>query len=158
MILTAIAIAAASTAAVPQDDTSWVRMDSLPIPAVHPSTKDQPGPLLTCSEGKIGLVIAIKDGDFQAVIDDSSKRRRKLSGSIMVDGEETYEGVFSYKPSASAAQAFERKPAAQVFNAIVRGQEVDFKLSGKGETSLSLPAMDDTFKTFAAECKAQKTA
>ncbi|MEM9838464.1 MAG: hypothetical protein AAF830_04835 [Pseudomonadota bacterium] len=154
----ALLAATATSAAVPQDDASWVRAEGLSIPAIYPSVKDQPGPLLTCNSGKYGLIISTRDGDFDSIIDSSSNRTRNMSGSIEVDGEETYKGFFSYRPGTGAASAVERKPAAQVFNAVVRGQSVDFRLGRKVETTLSLPPMDDTFRTFAAECKAQTTA
>ena len=152
MILTAALTALAASASA--GEASWVRAENLAIPAIHPSTTEAPGPLLTCSEGRYGLVIALDSGDFAVLLEDRSKRVRKVSGVLMVGGEATYEGPFAFKPSTGTAQAAERKPAAQVFNAVVRGDEVVFSLSGRGEVVLSLPPVDDVFSGFASECAA----
>lgn len=151
-------IAALAAATALQADAGWSRMADVPAPAIYSSASDGPGTLLMCQNGKFGLMVALEDRSFESILQDPSKRMRELRGKLKVDGEETYQGIFAYKPSAKAAQASERKPAAQVFNAIVRGQSVELSLASKGTSLLSLPAVDDVFRTFAAECQAQRKA
>lgn len=154
-VLFAAAALSASTTQEPAEG-GWVRMEDARVPAIYPTGDGEGGPLFTCNEGRYGLVIALDTMDFEDAIANSSKRRRNLSGAITVDGEETYSGYFSYKPAAGTAATSERKPAAQIFNAVIRGQSVIFRLSGKGERTLTLPPVDDTFTAFAAECREQQ--
>ncbi|MEM1381266.1 MAG: hypothetical protein AAGH41_11660 [Pseudomonadota bacterium] len=149
-------VLALSSAALASSEAGWQRLETLSNPAIQYIAPDGgPGTLLTCANGNYGLMITLDGMDATEALLDSSRRRRSLNGELFVDGEATYKGGFRYKLATKAAEAYERKPAAQIFNAVVRGQKVEFKLSGKSIKDLELPGVNEAFREFAKECKAQ---
>ncbi|MEM9838461.1 MAG: hypothetical protein AAF830_04820 [Pseudomonadota bacterium] len=121
------------------------------VPAVFPRNADGPGPMFQCLEGRYRMTLALDRPEFRNIIPKRTRRARRVSGQIIVAGEKTFDGAFIFAPETQTVASRERKPAAQVFNAVIRGQDVVFRMR-RDNYDLVLPPMNNEFKEFAAAC------
>lgn len=122
-------------------------------PAVYPYESDDPGPLFHCHRGNLRMTIALERPEVEIFTPVAFNRARAITGRLEVAGEKTYEGEMVLNRELRIVGVTERKPAAQVFNAVVRGDEVVFSYR-RGEFKLRLPPVDDDFAAFSTACKA----
>jgi len=117
-----------------------------------PEDVNGPSAMFTCDQGKYRVWISLRRGEHRKVLAEANWRRfREREGTIFVDGEATWTGQVLYQPADQLARPTKRKPAAQVFNAVIRGQSVSFKM-GRQTHGLELPPVDDSFRKFARNC------
>jgi len=149
-LFTVVSIAAASLTSA---SAGWELAENTAAPAVYPSGTTPPSVMFVCSRGSFQALISTEEADFSAILADTSRRQRNVSGTLMIDGNEVYSGNFSFKPSMKTVVPKATKPSKSLFNAVVRGSQVTLDLGGRGKTDLTLPPADAVFAAFAKDCR-----
>lgn len=83
------------------------------------------------------------------------KRRIKIRDGV-VNTESTTEksGAWAYIKATDMLVSSEPWQGRRIYNAVVKGESVDIDVDKVGEVSLTMPAINDDFKTFARSCDA----
>jgi len=113
----------------------------------------QPGIMFTCSD-LIGFTVkvALEPRNFSDDPIYEVRRRRQRNAELVIDGEQMFVD-FGYMPQQTAAISFDKSIAAKFYNAAILGQTIKFKIAGKPEVDVYLPAADETFSLFRQNCR-----
>lgn len=162
----ALTLAALATAATLQADAGWeLRSVKLSfsganswqgdaIPVVVTAGDDVIGAAILCDASSYQVRFALRKGKMADAVFGS--QRRKIRDSrlrLYVDDEMVWDGQGQKYTSLGSVIAVGSKPAAQVFNAVIREQNVSYRLGGGKAVPVDLPPVDDSFSAFATACK-----
>lgn len=125
------------------------------VHSVYTTDDTKTGVLIQCSPKAIGVYISAEPGNVRDIISGHKHLGypRNISGRLIKDGDVVHEGPWVYYPRRKLSQSKQRKPAAKIFNAVVKGEKLSFKASNKPEVELSLPPIDDNFRDFNKKCR-----
>ncbi|MEM9838460.1 MAG: hypothetical protein AAF830_04815 [Pseudomonadota bacterium] len=117
-----------------------------------------PTAILTCdADGKIGAMLLLSATDPARSVDAQFIRRRQISGAILANGREVHRGVYPGL-DRNLYQVKSRKGSAEIYNAVLRGDDLSFTRDGRGNTgALNTPPIDDAFRSFASACSARRS-
>lgn len=138
----------------------WVRTvvtdEDKAASSVYPTDDTKTGALLQCAGDSMSVYFAVEPIDFENLAERRTSRSRQWTGKLFIDGEMVDEREWVYLPALKAAWPGSKLVAAKVFNAIVRGQTVEFEVGNKGRVRVYLPSPDEAFSAFADDCKSYK--
>lgn len=126
--------------------------------AVHPVDETRTGALLQCTGNSMTVFFAVEPLNFDELAESQTSRARKWTGKLFIDGEMVDEREWVYLPALKAAWPGSKATAAKVFNAIVKGQTVEFEVGRKDRVRVYLPKPDEAFSAFAADCASYREA
>lgn len=108
---------------------------------------------LTCHRGTLTLSVAGEARDMRKLITDppESQRFRVTLPNVTIDGKRIKGEQWLFMPAMKVYRAREFETIARIYNAAVRGSDVRFRHRGR-DIQLNLPPLDNTFKTFGADC------
>lgn len=111
--------------------------------------------VFTCFAGRFTASFASAPIDFASIITQKKVakggfKRKRLK--FKTAGETSEVAGWAYIPKLEIYRAGRRSAAAKLYNAAIRGDDVQVKIRGKGYQPLNLPPVDAAFKTFGAEC------
>lgn len=120
---------------------------------VYTGDASQPGALFTCSE-RFGLSVALttKPVDFEEAFAIQDRRARWRSVTHSLDGSEAETGRWAHLPRVGTIEPKDKSLRRKLYNAVLRGQTVTLKMSGRPEWSVSFPKPDAAFRKFALGC------
>lgn len=143
-----------------QEGDAWKRTamskDGASASSIYPVDSTQTGALLQCAGDNMSVFFAVEPLNFEELADSQTSRSRKWTGKLFIDGEMVDERDWVYLPALKAAMPGSKLVAAKVFNAIVRGQTVEFEVGSKKRVRVYLPSPDEAFSAFADDCKSYK--
>lgn len=151
--LTALAGGAASLSLVAGSASAeWTELGSSSGTTIY--TQDGDGAVIMGCDASGGLALGflLEDADVGAAVSNPSERWKLRRGSIYVAGEEVFNNKFVYKPAAKLAETNSPRALVQVYNASIRGDELEFDLGRHGSVAIALPSANAAFETFAADC------
>lgn len=130
--------------------------ETLSAAIVHTVDTAVNGVQLQCRPGQMAATVALEPFDF-AVLRDGKKDKlpRATKVRLFVNGEMVDRRDWVYMPQLNlAVPSGGRKIPAKIFNAVVRGDDVEVQVAGMKRVTITLPAADAAFKQFAKDCKA----
>lgn len=153
-------VAIAETQTETQEGDAWKRKavsnSGTAASSIYPMDSTQTGALLQCAGSSMSVYFAVEPLDFEELANSQTSRSRKWTGKLFIDGEMVDERDWVYLPALKAALPGSKLVAAKVFNAIVRGQTVEFEVGNKQRVRVFLPSPDAAFTAFAEDCKSYK--
>ncbi len=130
---------------------------SAEAPRIIYAETDTGGALLSCSQaGKLKTILSSSGEDFGSRVHKSAKYRRGIDVALTVGETVNGETRWHYMPAIETIYSTHHSQAAKLYNAVVRGDEVSVSVDGKIYTTMTLPAVDSTFRAFAKTCNAKK--
>jgi len=133
-----------------------VRNVTKPVKSIYSGNKMTPGNVVfSCVGGSLTVSFAPKPVDFAALLTKDkaptgTAQRRRLD--YRINGEKQPFVDWVKIPKLGVYRARKTSTAAKLYNAALRGQEVDVKIRGKDYMPLQLPTVDTAFKNFGSEC------
>ena len=114
------------------------------------------GVMLQCSSKTIVALISTQPLDFRTKLQTPSHRRlRTINGKLLNDGTILDERRWRFNPGQKFVRSTARKPAAKIFNAVVKGQALTFEGAHLDDPiDLNLPPIDANFRAFNSSCQA----
>jgi len=120
---------------------------------IYTSRTDKPGLMFYCLSGKFRVASALAAIDWSEAYTKSTKRIKLRSVDISLDsGEKIRTELWTYKPALKIITARNRKQAAQLYNAVIKGQDITVFMSTKNPVALSYPKPNSVFANFGAKC------
>lgn len=143
----------ASTAGVA--DSGWTRTEVGTSQVLASGTPGESGLVFACtSDGKLSALINIDGGDAVTKMSDGLTRVRSKSGKLDIDGRDGLRTGWHYYPAARMVGPKKPSVSRMIYNAAVTGATVSTDISQVGPVSITPPAINDAFKTFASTCNA----
>ena len=107
-----------------------------------------------CLRGGFGANVSLAPADFGEIIDEwmTSKRRRGRKPTLIIDGEKQKSEKWIHLPALKLLIPQKKRTSAQLYNAAVKGREVQIKVVGKDTITLILPKPNTVFADFGAGC------
>ena len=135
----------------------WQIGESGPWTFIVPEDRGIPAPMLSCSDsGRKAVFIHTENADFAAALSRSKETRdldmRRIR--LFIDGDVVYNEPILFLPMWKMVQSNENALFRTIYNAAVRGDDMEFFLSARGRSDLDVPPVDDVFREFAAICAA----
>ena len=116
-----------------------------------------PGVAFICSsENGLKAVASLNEGDLKEKLLDPTDRIKTRSVTLLIDGERVSRETWLFKPDVQTVQPLQPSTNKTIYNAIILGQTVTVKLGSRDPVELTLPAIDDEFRAFAASCPITK--
>ena len=132
---------------------------------LYTTSTAQPGLYLRCLEGRLRAGLVFKPQDMRKAFSGLSVSGVSGGGGFVpiekqlayVDmwtdgGEKIGLGRWTYSKKNSAAISRKRVPAAKLYNAVVKGQNIKVKSKGLDAVTLSIPKINSDFANFGGEC------
>lgn len=124
------------------------------IPVVYSTREDKIGVGLFCDASSYQVRFALRPLPMrEALFGTQSRSIRKIRTRLYVEDEMVWDGDGLKFTALGSVMASGHTPAAKVYNAIVRGQEVSYRLGRGKVNAVDTPPVDDMFRSFVADCK-----
>ncbi len=147
--------------ALPAAANSWTAWEGQSEDAprvIYSSDASVPGALFTCAtDGKMKALIALTASDIPAVLTKNAPYRRGEDMAMTVGERATVNATVRLIPAIEAIELTGHALAAKLFNAAIRGDDVQISLKTAGDYTTSLPSPNDTFRAFARTCRESAT-
>ncbi|NNC38436.1 MAG: hypothetical protein EX271_07170 [Acidimicrobiales bacterium] len=108
-----------------------------------------------CMNGSFKAAIATKDTDLKTAMRHIWRRDHVIRGvkpRMTINGKSSARSVWTKSNRLGVALPQAKRASAQLYNAVIRQDEVYAQMSGMKKTRLILPPGDDTFAKFGAKC------
>ena len=108
----------------------------------------------TCYGGNFSVNVSLEQIDMGTLFTNTpdSTRRKLKRAYIKINGEPIKSSAWIYMPAMKVYRAREKSTSAKLYNAVIRGSDVEMKSNRSGYVSLNLPAVDTSFKNFGSDC------
>ncbi len=148
---TSLAIAVPAQAA----NYSWevrAKTDDGKVMSIIAESETQTGIMLSCTTDKLVAGVSLIPGLVSDRLDQTTKRSKRKKATMTIGDKEPNRDVWTYLPTTKVAVSRRGTTGRKFFNAAVRGDTVNWKLDGRGETTFTFPEQNDAFKSFARSC------
>lgn len=152
-VLTALISGTASLGALAGvASAEWTNLSSADGTTIY--TEDGDGAVIMgCdADGNLALAFLLEDSDVEDAVNYPTERWKLRRGSIFVDGDEVFNNKFVYKPSVKLAETSNPRAVVRIYNASIRGDNMEFDLGRYGSISMAMPGTNDAFQGFASAC------
>lgn len=108
----------------------------------------------TCLLEKLRTTIEIKSTDFESIVlgNNTSQRAKVRNLRFFINGKAVRSKNWTYVSELKVALSSKRSDALRIYNAAIRGDEVQVKMSGADKVRLNLPKPNSAFAQFGSEC------
>ena len=127
--------------------------------AIFTTAIDKPGNVsFYCLKNVFGANIAVEPVDFAIIIDEwaTTRRQRATKPTLTINGEKQKSEMWTYVPPLKLLIPRKKYVARKLYNASIRGSDVQLKMSGKKAITLILPKPNLAFADFGADCNMGK--
>ncbi|WP_416876756.1 hypothetical protein [Litorimonas sp.] len=109
---------------------------------------------LTCVMNKFRATVEVKPTDFEGIVTGSKTSRRAHAREVdfYVNEEKVADGKWTYVPKLKIILSSKKSDSLRLYNAAIRGDKVDLKVSGISKVELSLPEPNEHFINFGGAC------
>ena len=138
---------------------------------MYTTSTTSPGLYLSCIGGKFRAGIVLEPRDMRQTFKTIKVSGVPVGGKLYLshkdrmyldmrldDGPKISLGRWTYDKRELSAYSTGRKPAAKLYNAVVRGQTVQIMSEGRKTTTLDLPKPNKSYAEFGAGCGIGKLA
>ncbi len=122
------------------------------IDSIYTSGQAEPGVALLCSENLLRVRFATEAVDMRSAISEYPRTARQVTGRLLVNGEEATRDLWAFLPRQRILAPPDRPTAAKIFNATIKGDQVEID-AGRYEVRYGLPPVDDVFRDFVERCR-----
>ena len=122
------------------------------IDSIYTSGQTEPGVALLCSENLLRVRFATEAVDMRSAISEYPKSARQVTGRLLLNDEEATRDLWAFFPRQRILAPPDRPTAAKIFNATIRGDQVEID-AGRYEVRYGLPPVDDVFRDFVERCR-----
>ena len=109
---------------------------------------------LTCIMNKFRATVEVKPTDFKGIVEGSVTSRRADAREVdfYVNDEKVADGKWTYVPKLKVILSSQKSNSLRLYNAAIRGDKVELKVSGISKVELSLPEPNENFVNFGGDC------
>ncbi len=135
--------------------TDWTLGEKNGVSFLHTVTDAGPSVLLSCSD-TVGIraMVFLNGDDIESATNGTTGRISTRRVSLGTDSTETRKGDWGYVRSQGRLISTKSWQGKRIYNAAITGSPVSMDIFRLGESTFSLPAVDEDFKTFNSTCAA----
>ena len=148
----------AAQVALAGDWSAWKDQDATAPKIIYSNTETDEGVVIACnSKGRLTTMLTLEPAEMPAQIEKQMGYNRGEDAEFRLNGSDSTNTRVRYMPGLDMIEIKSHNASAKIFNAAVLGQPLTVSGERLGETTVTFPKPDDTFKAFASDCSKKRT-